>query len=237
VLARNTFIQKSHATDEGQRLRPDVVVNLPEGKKIVVDSKLSLVAFNEHVNADNDAERAVQLKRHLFSIRSHIKALSGKEYPAAASQLDYVVMFIPIEGALAVALREDPSLTAEAVAANVAIATPTTLMIALRTVANVWQVERRNRNAETIAQRAGKIYDKLVGFIDDMVLRGTRLAQAQTSYGEAMSKLSSGRGNLTNQVAQLKELGAKSSKTIPPHLLDESENENSTLKDCEPVAA
>jgi DNA recombination protein RmuC len=221
-------IQQSHTTEEGARLKPDVEVNLPGGQKIVIDSKVSLVAFDEYVNAESEAERAAHLKRHLTSIRTHIKTLSSKEYHSAAgSQLDYVVMFIPIEGALAAALQEDPGLTAEAVGANVAIATPTTLMIALRTVANVWQVERRNKNAEIIARRAGKIYDKLAGFLEDMTSLGTRIGQARISYDEAMAKLSSGRGNLVNQVEQLKQLGAKASKSLPASVLDENDTEPS----------
>jgi DNA recombination protein RmuC len=219
-------IQQSHTTEEGARLKPDVEVKLPGGQKIVIDSKVSLVAFDDYVNAESEAERGAHLKRHLTSIRTHIKTLSSKEYHSAAgSHLDYVVMFIPIEGALAAALQEDPGLTAEAVGANVAIATPTTLMIALRTVANVWQVERRNKNAEIIARRAGKIYDKLVGFLEDMTSLGNRISQARVSYDEAMAKLSSGRGNLVNQVEQLKQLGAKASKSLPASVLDENDTE------------
>jgi len=219
-------IQQSYATEGGSRLRSDVEVNLPGGQKIVIDSKVSLVAFDDYVNAESEADRAAHLKRHLTSIRSHIKALSSKEYHSAAgSQLDYVVMFIPIEGALAAALQEDPGLTTEAVDANVAIATPTTLMIALRTVANVWQVEDRNKNAEKIASRAGKIYDKLVGFVDDMLSLGNRMSQARDSYDDAMAKLSSGRGSLANQVEQLKALGAKAGKSLPASVLDENDPE------------
>jgi DNA recombination protein RmuC len=219
-------VQQSHATDEGQRLRPDVVVNLPGGQRIVIDSKVSLVAFEAHVNAETDAERAATLSRHVTSMRSHIRELTRKEYHSAAgSQLDYVMMFIPIEGALAVALQAEPNLTAFAVENNVAIATPTTLMIALRTVANVWQVERRNRNAEAIAARAGQLYDKLVGFVEDMAVLGNRLIQARTSYDDAMGKLSSGRGNLVRQVEQLKVLGAKTVKSLPAALLDDGDVE------------
>ncbi len=218
--------QQSHTTEEGDRLRSDVLVDLPGGQRIVIDSKVSLSAFHDYVNAESAADRASHLKRHLASIRAHIKSLSAKQYHAAAgSQLDYVVLFMPIEGALAAALQEDPNLTAEAVAANVAIATPTTLMIALRTVANVWQVERRNRNAELIAQKAGKIYDKLVGFLEDMELLGNRLNQARAACDEAMSKLSSGKGNLVRQVEQLKHLGAKAAKSISADLLDGNESD------------
>lgn len=219
-------VQQSMATEGGQRIRPDVVVNLPGGQRIVIDSKLSLVAFDAYVNAPVDAERADALQRHLVSMRSHIKTLAGKEYhTAAGGQLDYVVMFVPIEGALAVALQADPNLTAFAVDSNVAIATPTTLMIALRTVANVWKVEQRNRNAEAIADRAGRLYDKLVGFVEDMGALGTRLNQARSSYDAAMGKLSSGSGNLIRQVEQLKGLGARTNRSLPVSLLDDGEAE------------
>jgi len=216
--------QQSTTTEDGRRVRPDVIVNLPENQKIVIDSKLSLVAFNDYVNASGPAERADALKRHVGSIRSHIRILSEKNYVAAAgSQFDYVVMFVPIEGALAAALQEDPNITSAAVDANVAIATPTTLMIALRTVNNVWNVERRNRNAEAIAERAGKIYDKFVSFFDDLTILQSRLNQARDSFDHAMTKLSSGRGNLMRQVEQLKSLGAKTSKSLPAELLEDGQ--------------
>jgi DNA recombination protein RmuC len=216
--------QQSQSTGDGQKVRPDVVVNLPGGQRIVIDSKLSLVAFDAYVNAATDAERKEAVARHMSSLRSHIKTLASKEYHAVAgSQIDYVIMFVPIEGALAVAIKEDPGLTAFAVENSVAIATPTTLMIALRTVANVWQVERRNRNAEAIASRAGRLYDKLCGFVEDMKALGGRLTQARTSYDDAIGKLSSGAGNLVQQVEQLKKLGAKTSKSLPRDMLDDNE--------------
>jgi DNA recombination protein RmuC len=219
-------VQENHVTEVGNQLRSDVVVNLPGGQRIVIDSKVSLTAFSACVNADTEVDRAMHLTRHLASMRAHIKTLASKEYHSAAgSQLDYVVMFVPIEGALAAALQEDPNLTVFAVENNVAIATPTTLMIALRTVANVWQVERRNRNAELIALRAGKIYDKLAGFIEDMSSLGIRLDQARTSFDGAMGRLSSGKGNLLQQVEQLKALGAKTNKTFPGGLLDGDDSE------------
>jgi DNA recombination protein RmuC len=217
-------IQQTQTNEDGARLRPDAVVNLPEGRRIVIDSKLSLVAFERYINAETDSERAEDLISHLSSMRTHIKTLSRKEYHSAmGSDLDYVVMFIPIEGALSAALQKEPSLTAFAVENNVAIATPTTLMIALRTAASVWQVERRNRNAEAISERAGKIYDKLVGFVEDMRVLGDRLNQARHSFDEGIGKLSSGRGNLMNQVQQLKGLGARTSKSLPEDLIDSSE--------------
>ena len=225
--------QESYTGEDGSRLRPDVVVNLPGGQKVVIDAKVSLTAFEEFVNPATEEDRSSALARHLASMKTHIRTLGGKEYHSVVgSALDYVVMFVPIEGALAVALQEDPGITGMAADANVAIATPTTLMIALRTIANVWQVERRNKNAEEIAARAGNIYDKFVGFLDDMTELGGRLDKAKESFHGAMGKLSEGKGNIVRQVEQLKGLGAKTTKAIPSLLLEESAPEALSLLDA-----
>lgn len=216
--------QASHTAEDGTRLRPDVTVNLPGGEKIIIDSKVSLTAFRDFANAGTPGERAGALQRHLTSMRTHIRALGGKEYQSAAgSRLDYVLMFVPIEGALAAAIQADPELTSLAAEANVAIATPTTLMIALRTVANVWKVERRNKNAEAIAARAGLLYDKFCGFAGDLAAIGRHLGQTRAAYDEAMNKLSVGRGNLVTQAEHLRTLGARTSKGLPEALLGEPE--------------
>jgi DNA recombination protein RmuC len=215
-------MQESRFTEEGARLRPDAVVTLPGGRQqVVIDSKVSLAAFNAYINAETDNDRDTQLSLHMTSLRNHIKALSDKEYQQVIdSELNFVIMFVPIEGALAAALQHDPELTSFAAEKNVAIATPTTLMLALKTIANLWQVERRNRNADAIAERAGRLYDKFVGFVEDMKSVGDRLNQAQTSYTAAMDKLSDGKGNLVRQVQLLKEMGAKTGKSLPEDLLD-----------------
>ena len=212
--------QISHTNEEGDRLRPDVIVRLPGGQHVVIDSKVSLVAFEALVGSATEEEREAHLTRHVNSMQSHIKQLSNKQYHAVTgSSLDYVVMFVPIEGALAAALQRDPGLTGFAVQNNVAIATPTTLMIALRTVESVWKIERRNSNAEAIADRAGKMYDKFVSFAEDLTKLGARLDQAQASYRQAMGKISGGVGNLAGQFERLKELGARANKAIPPALV------------------
>jgi DNA recombination protein RmuC len=199
----------------GERLRPDVVVRIPGGKSLVIDSKVSLLAYNEAVNADTDVEALASRKRHLASIKNHINSLSAKGYQTAEnSTVDYVILFVPIEGALSEALREDPTLTEHALERNITIATPTTLMMALKTIANVWAVDRRNQNAELIANRAGKLYDKVYGFVQNMERVGERLDQAQDSYTQAFSQLSKGKGNVISQVESLKNLGAKTSKKI-----------------------
>lgn len=214
-------VQVAMQDEEGGRLRPDVIVRLPNNQRLVIDSKVSLVAFEAYVNAESEAERAAALARHCESMRRHIEGLAARGYARAVGEgPDYVIMFVPIEGALAAALERDPALTARAAECNVAIATPTTLMIALRTVANVWQVERRNRNAEEIALRAGRAYDKFVGFMEDMKKLGERLEQAQRSYQGAWSKLAEGRGSLTRQLEDLREMGARPKKRLSPALLD-----------------
>ena len=207
---------QAHRTGvNGERLRPDVVVRIPGGKSLVIDSKVSLLAYNEAVNAATDVDALASRKRHLTSIKSHINSLSAKGYQTAEnSTVDYVILFVPIEGALSEALREDPALTEHALERNITIATPTTLMMALKTIANVWAVDRRNQNAELIANRAGKLYDKVFGFVQNMERVGERLEQAQDSYTQAFSQLSKGKGNVISQVESLKNLGAKTSKKI-----------------------
>jgi len=217
------LIQAKLTSDEGQRLRPDVLVNLPGGKQMVVDAKVSLTAFEALVNAATEEERTEYLARHLLSMRGHISTLGSKDYHlAVANTLDYVVMFVPIEGALAVALNADPTLITFAAEKNVAITTPTTLMIALRTVANVWHVERRNQNAEEIARRAGSLYDKFVGFVDDMTAIGNSISRSRDVFNAAMGKLAKGKGNVVRQLEQLKAMGGRTSKSLPQPLLDSS---------------
>ena len=212
----------------GERLRPDVVVRIPGGKSLVIDSKVSLLAYNEAVNAATDVDALASRKRHLTSIKNHINSLSAKGYQTAEnSTVDYVILFVPIEGALSEALREDPALTEHALERNITIATPTTLMMALKTIANVWAVDRRNQNAELIANRAGKLYDKVYGFVQNMERVGERLEQAQDSYTQAFSQLSKGKGNVISQVESLKNLGAKTSKKINAEF---DESDDNTVK-------
>ena len=207
--------QAHRTSDDGDRLRPDVVVSIPGGRTLVIDSKVSLVAYADAVNSETEDEAAEARKRHVASLRNHINDLASKEYQHAEdATVDYVIMFVPIEGALSEALRENGSLTEFALERNVTIATPTTLMMALRTIASVWAVERRSRNAEEIARRAGRLYDKAVGFVDNMEHVGKRLNQAQNAYRSAFGQLSRGRGNMLSQVETLKSLGASTTKSI-----------------------
>jgi DNA recombination protein RmuC len=209
-------IEATNGAGEERSRSPDAVVNLPGGQHILIDAKVPLVAFEAYLGAVTEDDRAAQLSRHLVSLRTHIKALNTEERrPASAGALDYVVMFVPVEGALAIALQHDASLTGYAAEQHVAIATPTTLMMALRTAANVWQVEHRNRNAEAIAERAGRIYDKFVEFLEDMDNVGHRLDQTRASYDRAMNKLSSGKGNLVRQVKRLGKLAPERTDRLP----------------------
>lgn len=228
-LRRGTeyVIQESHTAEGGARLRPDVVVNLPDDKRIVIDSKVSLTAFTALVGEGDPDLRAVHLARHVASMRAHVKELSRKEYPrAAGSDLDFVIMFVPIEGALSAALDGDPGLAGFAAENGVTLGTPTTLMIALRTVASVWQVERRNRNAEAIAERAGKLYDKLAGFVTDMRTLGNQIERVRGTFDGAMGKLSSGTGNVLRQAEMLRALGARTGKALPQDLLEPVEEDS-----------
>ena len=219
--------QSSHTTDEGRRLTPDVIVKLPGGQRVIVDAKVSLVAFEAHVNAETQDARDGFLAEHLASMRGQIKRLASKEYQTIdRGGLDYVIMFVPIEGALALALQKEPDLTSYAVQNNVAIATPTTLMVVLRTVENVWKVERRNQNAEAMADRAGRLYNKFVAFVEDLRGVGQRLQQAQVAYDSAIGKLQTGSGNLIGQAEKLKELGAKTAKRLPDSVIADATHED-----------
>lgn len=207
--------QTSHTTEEGQRLRTDVIVRMPNDTCLVIDSKVSLVDYEVAVNSDDEAEANAARKRHAIAMRRHIDTLKGKTYQTVAGQsVDYVIMFVPIEGALSEALREAGDLTNYALDSNVTIATPTTLMMALRTVASFWTIDRRNRNAESIADRAGKLYDKVAGFVEEMEKVGRALGTARGSFDTAMDRLSRGRGNVLAQVDQLRELGARTTKKL-----------------------
>lgn len=207
--------QDSHAGDEGGRLRSDVIVRMPNGSALVIDSKVSLVDYETCVNSEDEALAAAARRRHVLALKSHVDTISKKDYARLVGHsVDYTVMFVPIEGALSEALREAGDLTGYALDKSVMIATPTTLMMALRTIASTWTIERRNRNAEDIANRAGLLYEKVAGFIDAMEAVGANLGKAQNAYGTAMDRLVRGNGNVLAQVDKLKRLGARTSKSI-----------------------
>ncbi|MEI6434930.1 MAG: DNA recombination protein RmuC [Bacteroidota bacterium] len=215
----------STRTDQGEVYRPDVIVNLPDIKHIIIDSKVSLIAYNEFVAAETTENRDRQIKLHLLSIRNHIKLLSEKNYQqlGAFDTPDYVLLFIPIESSFSVAIQADPELFTFAWDRNVVIVSPTTLLATLKTVASIWKHEKQTQNAIEIARQGGLLYDKFVAFLTDLDKLGNQLDTVKRTYDEAQKKLSTGSGNLIGKVEKLKELGSKASKEIPRGMLGKEE--------------
>ena len=208
-------LQTSWRDDDGKLWRPDVVVKMPKGKVMVIDSKVSLNDYETSVTHDDPVEAQAALRRHVAAVRNHINTLSAKGYHRMDDgSVDYVLMFIPIEGAFSDALRADPELAAFAMESRVGLTTSTTLMLTLRTVEHIWAVERRESNAMEIARRAGQLYDKVAGFVEAMDGVGKALDQANRAHGQAMDRLSRGSGNVIRQVEMLRTLGARTSKQI-----------------------
>lgn len=219
--------QVSLHNELGKRYQPDVVVNLPNNKQVVVDSKMTLVAYERYFNAENDSQRDQALRDHLLAIRTHIRGLSHKDYHQlkGIQSLDYVLMFIPVEPAFQVAIQADPSLVKEAMEQNIILVSPTTLLVALRTIDNLWRNERQNQNAQQIAERASKLYDKLRLFVDDMESMGGALDKANQHYQGAMNKLATGRGNVIRQAESFKQLGVEVKRPISPRLSEIAQND------------
>jgi DNA recombination protein RmuC len=232
---REYSTQYSVTAESGQRIQPDLVLHLPEGKSIVLDSKVSLVAWTRYQACESDEERTVALKEHIQSIRQHVKGLGEKRYAEIPelNSLDFVLMFVPIESALIAALQAEPELAEFALRNKVALLSPTNFLATMRTVGSVWSVHKQNKNAQEIARRAGLLYDKFSGFVDNLQGVGDRLRQAQQSYDEAFSQLSTGSGNLLRQTDMLRELGARNTKQLDQKLLEQNENENSDGEDSE----
>jgi DNA recombination protein RmuC len=214
------FTQQSETTDEGARRRPDVVVEMPGKQRLVIDSKVSLTAFERCVNAEDEDARGAALKQHINSVRSHIKALGEKDYAQFYEGVSFTLMFIPLEGAASLALQNDPDITVYAWERDVMIATPTTLMMAMRTVQNLWTIDRQNQNAREIASRAGSLYDKFEGFVGDLEKVGQRIDAAKGAWHDAKGKLFEGRGNVIRQTEMLKQLGAGTKKSLPDDYLE-----------------
>ena len=224
-------IQESYTTEEGNRRRPDVIVNLPEDKKIIIDSKVSLVSYERIVSAETDDEKNIHLKSFIESVRKHIKELSDKQYQNLFEEgsLDFVLMFIPIEPAFSLAIQFGENLYGDAYDKNIIIVSPSTLLATLRTIANIWKQEYQNKNVLEIAKQSGALYDKFVGFVEDLKGVGEKMNQAKSSYEGAMKKLSDGSGNLINRAEKIRKLGAKTSKSLPQNILsraNEDEEEN-----------
>lgn len=215
------FVQDSQTNEDGKRQQPDVVINLPEQRRLVVDSKVSLVAYERLSSSADEAERAQGLRQHLESVRSHVKGLSDKRYQHLYGQsLDFVLMFVPIEPAFMVAVTNDQQLFMDAWERNVLLVSPSTLLFVVRTVAHLWRQEAQNRNAQEIAKRGAELYDRLVGFVEELRSVGDKLGAAQTAYTNAEKKLARGRGNVIRQAELLRELGVKPTKQLNRTLVD-----------------
>ncbi len=214
-------MQESTTLSDGSRLRPDAVIMLPEGKHLIIDSKVSLLHYERFAASSDPAEKDRLLKQHVESLRAHARGLSEKDYTKlyAVNSVDFVLMFVPIEPAFLLALRERPEIFQEAYDRQVVMVTHSTLMATLRTIHGIWKNERIARNHLEIADRAGRLYDKFIGFTEDLIKVGNQLKLAKGSYDEAMGKLSEGSGNLVRQVELIKELGAKSNKVQNDRLL------------------
>jgi DNA recombination protein RmuC len=216
--------QVSIETDARARMQPDVIVRLPQGKDVVIDAKMTLVAYERYFNAEDDEVREAAMQEHIASVRGHIRLLSRKDYqqlPGLRS-LDYVLMFIPVEPAFLLAIDRQPELITEALKNNIMLVSPTTLLVALRTIANLWRYEHQSRNAQQIAERAGRLYDKMRLFVDDMTSIGQSLDRAQDNYRQAMKKLSSGRGNMLAQTESFRSLGVEVKREINPDLTEQA---------------
>ncbi len=214
--------------EEGSSFKPDVIVHLPGEKDVVIDSKMALTAYERYYNADDDVMRQQALKEHISSIKNHIKQLTSKNYHDlhGIKSLDYTLMFIPVEPAFNTAIEHDNELIQLALDKNIMLVSPTNLMVALKTINNMWRVEYQNQNAQDIANKAGAIYDKLVNFVDDMKKLGNHLQRAEGSYGDAMKKLSEGRGNLIRKAEDMKGLRISNNKSLPMELIERSEIKN-----------
>jgi DNA recombination protein RmuC len=210
---------------ENNVLKPDVIIHLPQDKDIIVDSKVSLIAYEKYISSEDEDEKALALKEHLEAIKNHIKSLGEKDYSALSGvkSLDFVLMFIPIEPAFMVAFQQNDKIFVDAFSSKIVVVTPTTLLATLKTIENLWRYEKQNQNARDIALRAGNIYDKFRGFIEDIEKLGKQLDTTQSTYHDALGKLTKGKGNLVNQAQQLLDLGVKVKKEIPKSMLEKSD--------------
>jgi DNA recombination protein RmuC len=238
VKGREYEVQVSLQSTEGGKFQPDVVVHLPESRDIIIDSKVSLKAWDAYCSADDADEKAGFLKQHVQSVRSHVKGLSGKDYQnlAGISTLDYVLLFMPIDAAYSVAIQNDPGLSQYAFEKNIVFVSPTMLLTTLKLAQNLWRLDQQNRNAVEIAEKAGALYDKFVNFITDLEDVGARIDSSKKSYDKAHNKLQSGTGNLIRRVEDLKVLGAKTSKKLEHEALATDIEEDAPNKELEAAA-
>lgn len=232
---REYEVQQSFTNEEGARILPDVIINLPDGKKMVVDSKVSLTGYERYVNEEDDDLKATYLKEHVTSIKRHVEQLSAKNYQDIyqMESPDFVLLFIPIEPAFALALNDDNTLYNKAFEKNIVIVTPTTLLATLRTIDSMWTNQKQQENAIEIARQAGALYDKFEGFVSDLIKIGKKMDEAKSEYGNAMNKLVDGKGNLVTSVEKLKKMGAKAKKALPEPLLKRASEIEEKLTELE----
>ena len=221
------FLQSTFRNDAGDMKRPDVIVHLPEDRQIVIDAKLSLNAYEAAVNSEDDQERDRHVRTHVSNLRAHVKKLAEQDYANLPGLVapDFVLMFVPVESAFVLALQSDANLVTDAYDAHVVIVSPTTLLMSLRIIHNLWRTERQNRNADDISRRAGVLYDKLRLFAEDLLAVGRDLEQARSSHDRAIRRLSEGKGNVIRQAEMLRELGARVSQPLPESLIVRSQED------------
>ena len=221
------LVQDTQTISDGSRLQPDVVIRLPESKHLVIDSKVSITAYTRYMQSDDEDVKISELNSHVLSIKQHIQGLSAKNYQDlyGVGSIDFVLMFIPIEPAFLAAMRHAPEIYQDALKKNIVIVCPSTLLATVRTVAHLWRQEQQNRNAQEIARQCASLYDKFVGFVEDLDKVGQRLEQAQVSYSDAVGKLKTGRGNLIRTAENVKKLGVKPNKSLPSKLTDVADDE------------
>lgn len=217
--------QSHHRNDDGKAYRPDVIVHLPDNKDIIIDSKVSLTGYERYFNSDDELERQLALKEHIQSLRSHIKELGAKDYHQlkGVRTLDYVLLFIPIEPAFLLAIEHEPNLISYALDHNIMLVSPTNLLVALRTINNLWRIDQQNKNAQIIAQKASKLYDKIRLFGDDLLNVSQHINKANQSVELAIKKLSTGKGNIISQVQGFSDLGVEIKKPIANQLTDHAQ--------------
>jgi DNA recombination protein RmuC len=232
---REYEVQQAFTTAEGTRILPDVIINLPDGKKMVVDSKVSLTAYEKYVNEEDDVQQNLHLKEHVNSVKRHVEQLSDKRYQDIyqMESPDFVLLFIPIEPAFALALQEDLTLYNKAFEKNIVIVTPSTLLATLRTIDSMWTNQKQQENAIEIARQAGALYDKFEGFVSDLIKIGKKMDEAKIEYSAAMNKLTEGKGNLVTSAEKLKKMGAKAKKALPEAILKRAENDEEFLTETD----
>ena len=232
---REYEVQQAFTSEEGSRILPDVIINLPDGKKMVVDSKVSLTAYERYVNEEDDVQQNIYLKEHVNSVKRHVEQLSDKRYQDIyqMESPDFVLLFIPIEPAFALALQEDLNLYNKAFEKNIVIVTPSTLLATLRTIDSMWTNQKQQENAIEIARQAGALYDKFEGFVSDLIKIGKKMDEAKVEYSSAMNKLTEGKGNLVTSAEKLKKMGAKAKKALPEAILKRAENDDDFITEIE----